>query len=152
MWNRGLGKARMHCKDGCWSTTSTKRATVVELKLWVGQTQSISFAPDAPLPFYDWNASLLDEKLGTKMTPICKRKERSERESVSAGAEIHDGKGMCSECDKVKSDEGRVRRKTERDQAGLVGMRVVAACSASGSKDPDKERCDYAQQDTGLQR
>ena len=52
----GPGEAKMYFADGKWSTRPSEGAQEFDLKLQPGDTQCMSFAPNAPPPFYDCDA------------------------------------------------------------------------------------------------
>lgn len=49
------GEAKLHLNNGKWSTENVEGVTTktVASKVKIGETQSISFLPGEPPPFYD---------------------------------------------------------------------------------------------------
>lgn len=103
----GPGAAKMYLANGEWSTTPSKGATEFDMKPQVSGTHSMTFASDAPPPFYAWDAPLEDQVVGTK------RKRTSGT-----------GNGVEGEKDKIK--EGYAGKPKGIKQVGLVrGRRSI---------------------------
>lgn len=85
----GPGEAKMYRADGKWSTTFSEGAKVVDLKLKVGDTQRMTFAPGAPPPpFYDWDALPHNQVVGT----TAKNKRKRKSGTGVCDAELQDGR------------------------------------------------------------
>ncbi|CAM9642953.1 unnamed protein product, partial [Sphacelaria rigidula] len=61
----GPGSAKMYLNGGEWSTKFHPVLTTktVDMKLKLGEVQRMSFGPDDPPPFYDWEAPAKDQKV-----------------------------------------------------------------------------------------
>ena len=60
----GPDEAKMHLNAGVWSTQYDAVLTTktVDLKLKLGDVQRMSFGPDDPPPFYDWEAPARNQR------------------------------------------------------------------------------------------
>ena len=74
----GPHEAKMHLNAGVWSTQYDAVLTTktVDLKLKLGDVHRMSFGPDDPPPFYDWEAPARDQRTRTR---------RGNREQVKRG-------------------------------------------------------------------